>query len=191
MENNANTTTNIEAGVGTDATTVVYNKTDLTTDDMISMSKIDYEKELQSEADKVRSKAAKDIKALQAKISELAPAEKSQADIDLENRLAAIEAREQTTAAKEKMLNMQTVLTAKGLDKSLADFLRTDDIDIEAFGTIIDSIVNDRAKSAGYVPSGHQSNAGVTADEFKKMSYSAKVKLNETYPELVKQFLGK
>lgn len=188
METNTNATTNIDTGVDVNAATGVDNTQ--ATDDIVTMSKTDYEKAIQSEADKVRFKASKDIKALQSKLDALTPVEKSQSDIDLETRLAELEVREQATAAKEQMINLQASLSAKGLDKGLADYLKTD-VDIETFGTLIDGIVNERTIASGYVPTGHQNNVGITANEWRKLPYSQQAELILKNPEYENMFKRK
>lgn len=192
MEDNKTTITNAETGVDqTDAATVADISADAqTTGEMLTMSKADYDKALQSAEDKIRSAKTKEIKALQAKIAELAPIEKTAADIELEKRLAKLEERETAVAEKERMINVQAALTAKGLDKSLASYLKSD-TDIESFGTLIDGIINERAKGNAYVPTGHQHNVGVTNEQWAKLPYSQKIELINGNPELADRFTRK
>lgn len=192
MENNQTTIANAETGVDqTDTTTVTDTTTDtVTTGEMLTMPKADYDKALQSAEDKIRSAKTKEIKALQAKIAELAPIEKTAADIELEKRLAKLEERETAAAEKERMINIQSALTAKGLDKSLANYLKSE-VDIESFGTLIDGIINERAKGNAYVPTGHQNNVGMTKNEWAKLSYSEKENFASNNPDLAKTLMKK
>lgn len=192
MENNKTTIANAETGVDqTDTTTVTDTTTDTVTNgEMLTMPKADYDKALQSAEDKIRSAKTKEIKALQAKIAELAPIEKTAADIELEKRLAKLEERETAAAEKERMINIQSALTAKGLDKSLANYLKSE-VDIESFGTLIDGIINKRAKGNAYVPTGHQNNVGVTNEQWAKLPYSQRIELINGNPELADRFTRK
>ncbi len=65
-----------------------------TTEETITLTQTELNKRIQSETDKIRTKYSSDIKALEAKIKELTPVEKSDAEIDFEKRLAALEAKE-------------------------------------------------------------------------------------------------
>lgn len=192
MENNKTTIANAETGVDqTDTTTVTDTTTDTVTNgEMLTMPKADYDKALQSAEDKIRSAKTKEIKALQAKIAELAPIEKTEADIALEKRLAKLEEREIAAAEKERMINVQSALTAKNLDKSLGNYLKPD-IDIESFGTLIDGIINERDKGNAYVPTGHQNNARVTNEQWAKLPYSQRIELINGNPELADRFTRK
>lgn len=120
----------------------------------VTISKTDYDKAIQSAEDKIRGHYSKEINDLKDKIKELTPVEKSQAEIDLENRIAALEESERIVAAQKKRLEFQENLTNKGLDKSLVDFLK-EDTDVDALVSVVDGIVKSRMKSTGYVPTSH------------------------------------
>ena len=194
MENNNET--NIENNVDTEVKDGVQdNNSDTTTKDgestdTVTMSKADYDKAIQSAEDKVRGKLSKEINTLKEKIKELSPVEKSQAEIDLENRIAALEESERQVQEQKRKLEIQELLSGKNLDKSLVDFLK-DDADVEALSNIIDEIVKSRMKSNSYVPGDHTSDDKVTPEEFKKMSYSQKLELSEKSPELFKRLMAK
>lgn len=149
----------------------------------VTMSKTDYDKAIQSAEDKIRGHYSKEIKDLKEKIKELTPVEKSQAEIDLENRIAALEESERNVAAQKKRLEFQENLTNKGLDKSLMDFLK-EDTDVDALVSVVDSIVKSRMKSTGYVPTSHDSDDLVSQEEFNKMSYDKRVELYKKNPTL-------
>ena len=149
----------------------------------VTMSKTDYDKAIQSTEDKIRGHYSKEIKDLKEKIKELTPVEKSQAEIDLENRIAALEESERIVAAQKKRLEFQENLTNKGLDKSLMDFLK-EDTDVDALVSVVDGIVKSRMKSTGYVPTSHDSDDLVSQEEFNKMSYDKRVELYKKNPTL-------
>lgn len=149
----------------------------------VTMSKTDYDKAIQSAEDKIRGHYSKEIKDLKDKIKELTPVEKSQAEIDLENRIAALEESERIVAAQKKRLEFQENLTNKGLDKSLVDFLK-EDTDVDALVSVVDGIVKSRMKSTGYVPTSHDSDDLVSQEEFNKMSYDKRVELYKKNPTL-------
>lgn len=160
--------------------------TEVNTEDSVTMSKADFDKAIQSAEDKLRGKYSKEIKELKDKIQELTPVQKSQAEIDLENRIAALEESERNIAAQKRRLDVQENLSNKGVDKALVDYLK-DDADVDALVNIIDGIVKSRMKSNGYVPTEHSSDEKVTPEEFKKMTYSQKLELSERSPELFKR----
>ena len=149
----------------------------------VTISKTDYDKAIQSAEDKIRGHYSKEINDLKDKIKELTPVEKSQAEIDLENRIAALEESERIVAAQKKRLEFQENLTNKGLDKSLVDFLK-EDTDVDALVSVVDGIVKSRMKSTGYVPTSHDSDDLVSQEEFNKMSYDKRVEPYKKNPTL-------
>ena len=195
MEDNKNTTNtdvkNVDSkgGDGAGNNTDTTNTQDTTTES-VTMSKVDFRKAIQSAEDKVRGKMAKEIRDLQAKIKELSPVEKTQAEIDVENRLAALEASEKAVAERERKIAVQEKLSANGLDKTLADYIK-DDADVDRLSIIVEDIVKSRMKANGYVPSDHSSDDKVTPEEFKKWSYSKKEKFAQEHPESYKRLMGK
>lgn len=193
MEDNKNT--ELEKDVETKGKDGADTKSETTdtkddTKETVTMSKADYDKAIQSAEDKVRGKLSKQIRDLEAKVKELSPVEKSQAEIDLENRIAALEASEKAVADRERKIATQEKLSASGLDKTLVDYIK-DDADIDALSNIVDEIVKSRMKSSGYVPMDHDSEGKVTQEEFSKMSYSQKVEYSQKHPESFKRFMGK
>lgn len=194
MENNKNTTNNkvdvdTKGGDGADTNTDTTDTKD-TAQDTVTMSKVDYDKAIQSAEDKVIEKMSKEIRDLQAKIKELSPVEKTQAEIDVENRLAALEASEKAVAERERKIAIQEKLSDSGLNKALADYIK-DDADIDKLSALVDGIVKSRMKANGYVPSDHSSDDKVTPEEFKKWSYSKKEKFAQEHPESYKRLMGK
>lgn len=185
MEENKNTNVDTQTGDGAQATT----NGEKSTDKVVTMSQIDFDKAIQSAEDRVRGKMSKTIKELQEKVKELTPVEKTQDQIDLENRIAALEKSEREVAAQKKRLDIQEQLSGKGIDKSMVDFLRAD-ADLEAFSDLIDTITKTRMKSSGYVPGEHTSDDKITPEDFKKMTYSEKVNFSQAHPEAYKRFMG-
>lgn len=179
-----NNTTNVGTEDNTDVTTTV----ETNSNEFLNITQEDFDKKVQSESDKIRTHYSKEIKKLEDKIKELSPVEKSEAEKALDDRLAQLEAKQKEVEDKEHFLTLQTSLQAKNLDKALADYVKAD-IDVNAFETAITAIVNDRVKGAGYIPTSHQSNAGMTSDKWKNLSYSERVKFQEQNPEQAKAFL--
>ena len=140
------------------------------------MSKADYDKAIQAAEDRVRTKYSKDIKALEKKVAELTPVQKTEAELAIEQRLAELERKEQEADAKAKTLNLKTALQAHSLDADIADYLKTD-VDADAFSSAIEKVVAARLAASGYKPTGHQANQPITQAEFDKMSYDQKAEL--------------
>lgn len=155
---------------------------------MVSMTKVDFDKAIQSAEDKLRTGYSKQIKELQDKVTELTPKQKSQAELDLETKLKDVEDKQKEIESKERRLTLQDTLSNKGIDKSFVDYLK-DDIDIEKFEGAINAFVSDKTKSLGYVPTGHQNNEGVSKESWKAMSYSEKMKVYEQNPTLAKRLM--
>lgn len=188
VETEVNVNTEVKDGVsGVDTTT--GENVDTKEAETVTLSKADYDKRIQSAEDRVRGHYSKEIKDLKDRIKELTPVEKSQAEIDLENRIAALEESERNVAAQKRRLEFQENLTNKGLDKGLVDFLR-DDADVDALVSVLDEIVKSRMKSKGYVPTNHDSDDKITPEEFKKMSYTQKLSVMQNQPELYKRLMA-
>lgn len=146
-------------------------------DEQIEMIK----KVIQSETDRVRTEYSKQIKDLE----QYKPKEKTQAEIDLEARLKALEDREKEIATKERQAQIQAKLQEKGFDSELANYVRFDD---ENFDTQLDGfaeIMNKTLLNGSYKPSTHKSNKDViTKEQFASMGYMERSKLQETNPTL-------
>ena len=156
------------------------------TDGTVTMSKADYDKAIQAAEDRVRTKYSKDIKALEKKVAELTPVQKTEAELAIEQRLAELERKEQEADAKAKALNLKTVLQAHSLDTTIADYLK-DDVDADAFSAVIEKVVSARLAAGGYKPTGHQTNQPVTKEQFDKMSYDERAELYNRSPEVYKR----
>ena len=142
-------------------------------EETITMTQTELDKKIQSETDKVRTKYSEQIKNLEAKVKELTPVQKSEAELDLEKRLAALEAREKAVALDDS-------LKANGISKEMAKYLK-DDVDIsalaETFKKIVGSAVDERLTEDGFVPTSHKSGNPLTKEDFKKMSITDKERL--------------
>ena len=144
----------------------------------VTMTKTDYAKAIQSAEDKLRTTYSAKIKELESKL----PHEKTDAEKDYEQRLAALE-------AKEKKIALQESLAKNKLDNSFADFLK-DDADIDSFNTTIDTLVKQRITDAGFKPTGHTNNTEISKDQWHKMTYSQKQEFYNSNPELANKFIG-
>ena len=172
-------------------TEVMGNQTETETtgseNENITLTADELAKRIQSETDKVRTKYSKEIKELKAKIEELTPEQKSQTEIDLENRLKALEERERKMALNES-------LTAQGLSTEFGGYLK-DDTDIETFSKflkgIIDEEVSKRVKNDNYKPDNHKSGDSITKEEFDKMGYGERTKLFNENPDLYQYLSGR
>lgn len=167
--------------------TVETNDESTETEQTVTMSQAEFDKKIQGEGDRVRTEYSKKVKELEAKVKELTPVEKTEAEIDFENRLAALEAREKKAALLDS-------LTANGISHEFADYFKSD-ADIETFSkiykSVIDSEVQKKVQANGYVPDGHKSGTSVTKEDFAKMSMTQKEKLYTENPELYETLIGR
>lgn len=138
------------------------------------------QKYIQSEGDKIRGKYSKQIKELESKL----PKEKTEEELAFEKRVAELETREKELAKKERLTTAKSVLTSKGLDSQLTDYLNFEGVeDLETYVDNIAKVVGKQAKS--YVPKGHEKADGnITKEQFSKMSYSERCNLYDTNPKL-------
>lgn len=126
------------------------------------------EKVLQSETDKVRTKYSAQLKELE----QYKPKEKTEEQLEFErtkNELAEMK-------FKESIRNA-------GLDSEMAKYLKPD-TDLEAFGKLLKGVEQTKQD---YTPKNHSGDAGLTKDQFEKMSYDQKAKLYSENPTLYAQ----
>ena len=147
-------------------------------------------KKIKNAEDELHKKYSKQIEDLEAQIKKLSPVEKSEAEIALEKRIAALEASEKDIADRERKIAVQEKLSANGLDKGLADYLK-DDADVDKLHILVNDIVKERMKQNGYKPVDHSSDDKITPEEFAKWPYSKKAAFAERYPESFKRLRGK
>ena len=96
-------------------------------------------KKIQSAEDRLRSRYSKEIKELKAKIEELSPT-KTEAELEIERRLADLEKSQAEVNAQKQFLELQNTLKGKGIDEKIATYLK-DDVDVEEFATTFNSIL--------------------------------------------------
>ena len=87
---------------------------------------------------------------MQEQIKKLSPVEKSESEIAIENRLAELEKAQEEVNAQKAFLSLQDTLQGKGIDKSLATYLKAD-VDVDAFVTAFNSAMKEVTKDKGYV----------------------------------------
>ena len=157
--------------------------------DTVTYTEEEVSKKIQSETDKIRTKYCKEIKELKEKIEELSPT-KTEAELEIERRLAELERSQAEVNSQKQFLEIQNALKTKGIDESIAMFLK-EDVDLEEFSTIFNNILSEKVKSKGYVPTNHPTGDDITVEQFKSMSYDERAELytrNPTlYQKLVKQ----
>jgi len=159
-------------------------------DTPVTFTEDEVSKKVQSAEDKLRAKYSKQIKELEDQIEKLSPKKKSESEIEMEKRIAALEESEKAVAERERKIAVQEKLSANGLDKALADYIKND-ADVDKLSTLVEDMVKSRMKANGYVPSDHSSDDKVTPEEFKKWSYSKKEKFAQEHPESYKRLMGK
>lgn len=159
-------------------------------EDTVTMSKVDFDKAVQSAEDKVRGKMSKTIRELEEKVKSLTPVEKTQEQIEIEERLVKLEESEREVQSQKRKLDIQEQLSGKGIEKSLVEYIK-DDTDIEALSGIIDNIVKSRMKSTGYVPGDHSSDVKMTLEDYNKMGYFEKEKFSREHPDAYKRLTGR
>lgn len=178
MENNQNTTTQEGATVTVEGAGGQTEKT---------FTEAEVNARIQSETDKVRTKYSGKVKELEDEIKKLKPVEKSEAELDLEKRLANLEAR-------EKRMTFLEGMKSKGVSSELADYLK-EDVDLDKLAASLTKIVNDtvaeRVKQTGYKPTDHKSGETVTAEAFAKMSLDEKERLFAENPEIYRSLVGR
>lgn len=165
-------------------------KVDGKDDKPVTFTEDEVNRKIQSAEDKLRTSYSKQIKDLQEQIKKLSPVEKSESEIAIENRLAELEKAQEEVNAQKAFLSLQDTLQSKGIQKSLATFLKAD-VDVDAFVTAFNASMKEVTKDAGYVPDSHNAGDKITAEEFRNWSYDQRAELytkNPTlYQKLVKQ----
>lgn len=140
-------------------------------------------KYVQSETDKVRTDYSKKLKDANDEITKLKPVEKSETEKALEERISALEAKEREIANKERAMTIADKLKEKEIPVELAKYLNIgDDMDtaIEELGTVFGNYFLNGSNK----PSNHNTNKGITKQDFKKMSYAERAKLYAENPTL-------
>lgn len=139
------------------------------------------EKFQQSTEDRIRTTYSEKIKGLEDELSKVKPKELT----DDQKKIQELEAELNQTKFTNKLKTL-------GVSDELASYLRTD-IDVDKFSKFYDGL---KAKTASnnnngqenFVPTKNQNNgAGITKEQFHKMSYDEKVKLYTENSELYSQ----
>ena len=180
---------NVENNVVEDTTKETVTDTETTTEETetkvdgaddnkepVTYTEDEVSKKIQSAEDKLRSRYSKEIKELKAKIEELSPT-KTEAELEIERRLADLEKSQAEVNAQKQFLELQNTLKVKGIDEKIATYLK-DGVDVEEFATTFNSILSEKAKAKGFVPTEHPTGDNITVEQFKAMSYD---KLSELY----------
>lgn len=155
------------------------NELNLSEEQLANVQKI-----LQSHEDRIRTDYSRKLKDAETELAKYKPQEKSESEKKLEERIAALEAKEQELANKEKSMTIAEKLKSKDLPQDLAKFLNVTDDNL-------DSTIEEVAKMFGghfldktNKPTNHATNRGVTKADFKKMSYSQRAQLYQENPQL-------
>lgn len=185
MEENTNTVNNTE-------TKVKDNTTESKGEEGVgaTFTQEDVDKKVQSECDKLRTTYSKQIKDLEKKIEELTPVELSDTEKELNRRIEELEKSQKEVESQKAFLSLQDTLQSKGVDKSLATYLKAD-IDVDEFVTAFNNAMKEVTKTTGYVPDSHNAGDKITAEEWGKMKYSEKEKISRENPELFKRLMAK
>ena len=140
-----------------------------------NLTQEEFEKAIQSAEDKIRTDYSKKIKDLETKL----PPEKSEKEIELETK-------EKELLAKEKQYKIKDVLELNKLPTGLSKFISAEDVDVA--GQEISTILNEYLLNNSHKPTKHNNGGdSVTKEQFKKMNYSDRSKLEQTNPELYKK----
>lgn len=155
------------------------NELNLNEEQMVNVQKL-----LQSHEDRIRTDYSKKLKDAETELAKYKPKEQTDAEKALEERIAALEAKEQELANKEKAMTIAEKLKSKELPEDLAKYLNVTDDNI-------DSTIDEVAKMfGGYFldntnkPTNHNTNKGISKAEFKKMSYAQRAKIYQENPQL-------
>lgn len=127
---------------------------------------------IQSETDKVRTDYSQRLKLANEEIEKFKPKNPTPEQQEYEN-----------TKKELNQLKFAMKLKEIGVSDDLAKYLKSD-IDLEDFGKFYKGF---NAQKQDYVAKKHVENAGVTKEQFKKMTIAEKTKLYNENPELYAQ----
>lgn len=156
----------------------------------VTLTKAELDKRIQSAEDKLRTSYTKTIKELEGKIKELSPVEKSDTELELERRLSELEKAQKELDAQKAFLELQDTLQSKGIDKSIATYLK-EGVDVDELVSVFQNVMKEATKSNAYVPDSHNAGDKISADEWKNMRYSEKAEIKDKNPELYKRLMAK
>ncbi|MBV1819038.1 DUF4355 domain-containing protein [Clostridium cochlearium] len=139
----------------------------------------DVNKIKQSAEDRIRTEYSKKVKELEQELETFKPKKKTEAEIELEERIKALENKEKELQAKELELKVSKTLENNGLPMQLAKYLNTTGVeDVESYLGEIKEVLGKHLINNSYKPKDHNSNKNsITKEQFKKMSLLEKQKL--------------
>ena len=120
------------------------------------------------------------IKPIQDELEGLKPKQKTQAEIELEERIKALEDRERAIAEQEKATAFRNSVKEKGIAEELIPFLNAE-VDLD----VLSGVMKELQLASSFepnVPRGEPS--GITKEQFQKMGYQQRVELMESNPAL-------
>ena len=156
------------------------NELNLTEEQLAGVQKL-----IQSETDKVRTKYSTELRTANEELSKWKPAEKSESEKALEERIRALEEKEAQLSAMERSQKIASKLKSKGLPEELAQYISVGD-DIDADVEKVGVALGNYFLNANFKPESHASNKGITKEQFTRMSYMERAKLYKENPELYK-----
>lgn len=117
------------------------------------------------------------IKPIQEELEGLKPKQKTQAEIELEERIKALEDRERAIAEQEKATAFRNSVKEKGIAEELIPFLNAE-VDLEQ----LSGVMKELQLASSFVPNSPSTEptGGITKEQFQKMGYSERVQLMET-----------
>ena len=117
---------------------------------------------------------------LQEELDKYKPKEKSQAEIELEERIKALEDRERAIAEQEKATAFRNSVKEKGIAEELIPFLNAE-VDLEQ----LSGVMIELQLASSFEPNVPRSEPfGITKEDFQKMGYAQRVELMESNPAL-------
>lgn len=138
---------------------------------------------VQSHEDRIRTDYSKRLKDANDELMKYKPVEKSDSEKALEERLSALEAKEKEIANKERAMTIADKLKERELPVELAKYINVgDDVDttLDELGTMFGNYFLNGSNK----PGNHNTNKGITKQDFKKMSYAERAKLFQENPAL-------
>lgn len=138
---------------------------------------------VQSHEDRIRTDYSKRLKDVNDELMKYKPVEKSDSEKALEERLSALEAKEKELANKEKAMTIANKLKEKELPTELAKYLNVGE-DVDTTLDELGAMFGNYFLNGSNKPANHNTNRGITKQDFKKMSYAERAKLFQENPTL-------
>ena len=116
------------------------------------------------------------IKPIQEELEGLKPKQKTQAEIELEERIKALEDRERAIAEQEKATAFRNSVKEKGIAEELIPFLNAE-VDLEQ----LSGVMKELQLASSFEPNVPRTEpSGITKEQFKAMGYTERMQLFET-----------